>query len=121
MTQNTNQLIQEAMESYYEYVAKIEGGCNSIVELLKADEVEKAMHGIRDLSDGLVWLLEVERHLEGHSYKIDSPISQITPLFQKINEAIETNNLEAVINLFEAEFNPLFLNAKQWQFEEVIS
>ena len=121
MTQNTNQLIQEVMESYYEYVAKIDAGCNSIVELLKADEVERAMHGIRDLSDGLVWLLEVEHLLEGHSYKIDSPISKITPLFQKINVAIETNKLEAVINLFETKFNPIFLNAEKRKFEEIVS
>lgn len=121
MTQNVEQLIQDTMESYYEYVVKIEGGCNSIIDSLKANEQQTAMRGIVALSEGLVWLFDTETLLQGHSYKIDSPVAQITPLFEKLNAAIEANNFEEVTNLLELELKPLFANAKQWKFEETIS
>lgn len=121
MTQNVEQLIQETIESYYEYVAKIEGGCNSIIDSLKNNEQQIAMRSIVTLSEGLIWLLDTENLLQGNSYKIDSPVAQITPLFEKLNTAIEEHNFEKVTNLLEFEFKPLFSNAQQWKFEEVIN
>lgn len=121
MTQNTKQLIQETMESYYEYVRKIEGGCTTITHFLKANELNEGMQGIVDLSSGLLWLLEVEERLQELSYKIDSPLRQVASLFEKINEAIEVNNMEDVINLLEIDLRPLFGNAREWRFEKAVS
>lgn len=121
MTQNTEQLIQETMASYYEYVVKVEGGCTNIAQSFKEKDFNTGLQGIVDLSGGLVWLLEVEERLQEHSYKINSPVGQVAPLFEKMNNAIEASNFDEVIHLLEVELRPLFSNAKDWRFEEVVS
>lgn len=121
MTQNVKQLIEETMESYYEYVVKIEGGCASIAESLKQNDQQAALQGIVDLSEGLIWLIEAEKLLEIHSYHIASPVAKVIPLFAKINKAIETNAFEQLNVLLEDELSPLFKNASEWKFEEVVS
>lgn len=121
MTQNLEQLIEETKESYYEYVLKIENGCSVIVEAFKEQDINSALKGIVQLSEGLTWLIEAEELLEVHSYKIESPISQVSPLFSKINNAIEVNNFDEVNKLLEDDLKPLFKNSVEWKFEKVIS
>lgn len=119
MTQDVQQLVQETMESYYEYIAKLQGGCEAIIVSLKAGDTASGLQGIIDLSEGLVWLLETEQLLALHAYKIDSPVSTVSPLFGKVNDAIEATDFAAVITLLEDEIKPLFTNVNEWKFEEI--
>ncbi|OCS89634.1 hypothetical protein [Caryophanon latum] len=121
MAENIVALIEDTKVSYYEYVVKIEDGCTRIVAALKADQLAEGLRGIVDLSEGLSWLIEAETLLKGQSLHINSPISSVVPLFEKINVAIEATNYNEVISLIEDELKPLFKNAADWQFEEVIS
>lgn len=119
MTQNVEQLVQETMESYYEYISKLQGGCEAIVVSLKEGDTASGLQGIIDLSEGLVWLLDAEQLLALHSYKIDSPVGNVSPLFGKVNDAIEASDFASVITLLEDEIKPLFNNAANWKFEEI--
>ncbi|MEK4698586.1 hypothetical protein MKX47_03265 [Solibacillus sp. FSL R7-0668] len=119
MTQNVEQLVQETKESYYAYIVKVQGGCEAIIASLKAGDNASGLQGIIDLSEGLAWLLDAEQLLSIHSYKIDSPIASVSPLFGKMNDAIEANDFATVIALLEDEVKPLFTNAAEWKFEEI--
>lgn len=119
MTQNVEQLVQETMESYYGYIAKLQVGCEAIIVSLKEGDTTSGLQGIIDLSEGLVWLLDAEQLLAIHSYKIDSPVGTVSPLFSKINDAIKAKDFAKVIILLEDEINPLFNNTADWKFEEI--
>ena len=108
---NINLLVSETMESYYDYVTKLEAGCVAIVHSFKNDVLPEALQGVINLSEGLSWLLEAEKLLEVHSFKIESPIQQISPLFSKISSSIEDNHFDEVVRLIESELMPLFKNA----------
>lgn len=121
MSQNTEQLIEETMHSYYEYIVKIEGGCAVIADAFQANDIATGVQGIQALSEGLTWVLETEGLLQEHSYSINSPVTKVVPLFKKINAALETGDFIAVSTLLNDELKPLFNNANEWKFEEVIS
>lgn len=114
------QLIEETMESYYEYVSKVEDGCQIIANLIKEDDVPAAMRAIVDLSEGLFWLSKVEQQLLNQSYKITSNVQYASSLYRGINAALEVKNYQVVALQFEKELKPLFVDAKSWAFEKVI-
>ncbi|MER1984464.1 MAG: hypothetical protein ABS948_01100 [Solibacillus sp.] len=121
MTQDIKALVQETIESYYEYVTKIQGGCAVIAQAFKQNDTQAGLEGIVNLSEGLTWLFETEKLLAEQSYKIDSPVAQVVPLFIKMNAAIEANAHEDLVALLEDELSPLFKNASEWKFEEIVS
>ena len=121
MTQNTTQLIEETMQSYYDYVLKIENGCSVIAKAFLKKDIQIGMAGVQSLSEGLTWLLEVESLMQAHSYRIENPIGKVVPLFEKINEALVAEDFQLVGTLMDEELKPLFKNVAEWKFEEVIS
>lgn len=121
MTQNVEQLVQGTMESYYEYVVKIGGGCATIANAFENNDVQAGVQGIRAFSEGLSWLVEAENLLQLQSYQIGSPISQVIALFEKVNDALQATEYQEVGRLFKEEVQPLFKQANEWKFEEVIS
>ena len=114
-------LIKETTVSYYSYVTNLDTGTGIIVQLFKQNEIEAALHSLSALSEGLVWLLEVEQLLAAHSYRTNSPISEVLPLFQKIKEAMDNQSYTLVSEILEEEFQPLFRKASDWKFELVTS
>jgi hypothetical protein len=121
MTTNKNQLIEEIKESYHDYALKLEGGVMNIVNSLKSNNTQEGIAGIQALSEGITWMLDTESLLEAHSFKSNSPIQTISPLFEKINAALAVENFEQVSELLEIELLPMLKDAKDWTFEEVIS
>ena len=121
MAENIEQLVEDTIESYYDYIVKIESGCTTIATSFKRDDIATGLQGIVNLSEGLSWLIEAENLLEGQSLKIDSPIATVVPLFEKVNTAIEASDYTAVVALIEDELKPLFKDASSWKFEQVIS
>lgn len=121
MAQTITQLVEDTKASYYDYVVKVEGGCTTITTAFKSGDFANGLQGIVDLSEGLSWLIEVENLLKEQSFQIDSPISSVVPLFEKLNTAIATTNYDVVIALLEDELKPLFKHAAEWKFEKVIS
>lgn len=121
MLQNIDLLVQETMESYYEYVLKIEGGCLIIANAFENMDVQIGIQGVQTFSEGLSWLLEAESLLQMQSYQIASPISQIAVLFEKINDALEAHKYQEVGFLFKEEMQPLFKKASEWKFSKIMS
>lgn len=121
MSINIEQLVNETVESYYDYALKLEGGCNYIINAFQSGNVAEATASIQALGEGLAWMVDAEGLLALHSLEINSPIQQITPLFEKINNALAAENFEVVTSLFDQELKPLFKNVQDWQFTEVIS
>lgn len=121
MSTNLMQLISETKQSYYEYALKLEGGCEVIINAFRSGDISTGINGIQSLSEGLAWMIDAESLLEIHSYKIESPINKITPLFERLNAALASENFEVVSSLLEDELKPVFKGAENWVFEEIIS
>jgi len=121
MTQNVGQLIEETMHSYYEYIVKIESGCTVIAKAFETGDIATGVQGIQAFSEGLSWLVEIENLMQLHSYRINSPVGKVIPLFEKINVALEAGDFATVSVLFENKLKPLFQNASEWKFEKAVS
>lgn len=121
MTQNVRELIEDTMQSYYEYIVKIEDGCAVISKAFIKKDIQTGVSNLQFLSEGLSWLIEAENLMLMHSYQIESPIKQAIDLFKKINTAISTEDFKQVGKLLENELKPLFKNASEWKFTELIS
>lgn len=115
------QLIEETMQSYYEYIVKIEDGCQVIYDLIEEDDIQAAMRLIADVSEGLAWLTDVEQLLQHQSFTIESNVQKANALYRGINAALEVKNYKVVALQFLKEIKPLFAQAPTWQFQQSYS
>lgn len=115
------QLIEETMQSYYEYIVKVEDGCQVIFNLVDEGDIQAALRLIVDLSEGLAWLTEVELLLQQQSYNIESNVQKANALYRGINAALKMKNYKVVALQFLNEIKPLFAQAPTWQFEKTYS
>ena len=112
------QLIEETMQSYYDYIVKIEDGCQVIFDLIDEGDIRAAMRMIIDLSEGLAWLTEVEQLLQHQLFGIESNVQKANTLYRGINAALEMENYKVVALQFINDVKPLFTEAKTWRFEK---
>ncbi|RUL54207.1 hypothetical protein [Lysinibacillus antri] len=119
--EDTKQLILQTQESYYAYIKQVASGCKTIVDLLNDGDIGNAMLALSHLSEGLVWLTNVEKLMEHHSFKIESDVQKAERLYQSIIHALETKNYEVVAEILETELHPLFVELDQLRFEEIIN
>ena len=120
MTQNVNEIIEDTMKSYYEYIVKIENGCTVISNAFIKKDFQTGVINLQFLSEGLSWLIEAENLMLIHSYQIESPIKQAIDLFKRINSAISNEDFEQVGKVLENELKPLFKNASDWKFTKFV-
>lgn len=103
-----DQIVLETMESYNNYVGQIIKGSNKIADDLRTGNVENALSMIKDFSEGLVWIIEVNQKLKEFGKDINLNISEIQEFFVEINEGLENKDFVLVADLFEYEIAPFF-------------
>lgn len=114
-----NELMQETQKTYYEYVLRIEQGCQQIANMFRIGQQAEALQTIIDLSEGMGWLVAVEQHMAEQNYKINSQTKDALEMLNEVNEALEIGDFVTVADLFEYEIAPMFASASEWIFEKV--
>lgn len=114
-----NELLQETQHSYYDYVVKIEGGCQQISNNLRTGKQVEAFEMIADLSEGVEWLITVEKHMLEKHYRINSCLNEMIDMLKEVSQALEIGDSVTVADLFEYEIAPMFMSASEWTFEKI--
>lgn len=113
------QMLIEVQQTYYDYVAKIQGSSQMIANLLKVNELEHAFQLITDLSEGITWIVTVEQHMLENNYIINSRTPEVIEQLYYLNELIERKDIDNLSQLFEHKLARLFENSSEWIFEKV--
>ena len=106
--ENINQLVEDVLNSFNEYVSKVPNGISQIIKNLRNGNTDVAMELILQLIEGIQWLNEVNLLLEQN----DSPIKMDKDILNKflveINEGLELNDINLVSDVLEYEMKPFF-------------
>lgn len=108
--------LQDLKDTYYEYIGKVGSGCLTVANLIRAGHYQDAFQGIIDFAEGMQWAITVEASLQEQGYVINSRIAEASELLTDVNEALETQDMITVADLFEYEIHPLFSSASEWIF-----
>lgn len=111
-----SEIIIETQNSYYDYIVKVSSGCQFIADKIREGNLPIAISFITDISEGLSWLLEVEKHMKDNMFEIESATVNAKEFFTEINEAMERQDYVLIADLFEYEIKPIFLDAENWSF-----
>lgn len=113
-----NEII-ETQKIYYDYVTKIQKGCQVISDSLREGKLNVAIESIIDFSEGLRWLLSVEDSMMNNQYKIESSINDASKYLNEINNALEQQDFVLVADLFEYEIKSIFKDTEKWVFIKI--
>ncbi len=114
-----SELMQETQQSYYEYVVRIENGCQQIANMLRVGQQTEALQTIIDLSEGMGWLMTVEQYMMEQGYKINSRTNEALDMLNDVNYALEISDFVTVADLFEYEIAPIFSSSSEWIFDKL--
>lgn len=114
-----NELLVETQQSYYDYVVKLQDGCQQIANSLRAGEQSQAYQMIANLSEGIEWMITVEKYMFDNFFCINSRLKEVIDKLSDLNVALEANDFMEAANLFEKEIGPLFVSASEWTFERM--
>lgn len=112
--------INELKESYYEYIAKVPQGLQTIVNLLVNNEMEQAFISIANLAEGLEFLLKVEQALKEQNLQINSRIEEVVEIYNDLNNSLVNEDYILLKDLVEYELIPVFSSASEWTFQEEV-
>jgi len=114
-----NELLIETQQSYYDYVVKLQDGCQQIANSLRAGEQSQAYQMIANLSEGIEWMITVEKYMFDNFFRINSRLKEVIDKLSDLNVALEVNDFMEAANLFEKEICPMFVSASEWTFEKM--
>lgn len=101
-------LINETLESYKDYLEKLPKGCLGIAELIRTNQLPEALNGILNFSNGVTWLTEAAGLLNSNGVSIELEIEMIHDYLNEVNDALAIQDYTLVADLFEYEFAPFF-------------
>lgn len=110
----------ETQNSYYEYIYQVSNGCQYIADVIRKGDFPAAISNIIDLSEGLMWLMEVEKLMKENNYNIESATKMATDYLAEVNEALMRDDYVSVADLFEYEIKPIFGSTETWRFKKVV-
>lgn len=104
------QVIKETIVSFNEYIEKIPNGVQYIAEQLRNNYVEEAYLAINDFTEGVDWLVQVNRALDEYGFTLDMEFPKLQSHLLQINSGLLQEEYGVVADLFEYEIKPLFQN-----------
>lgn len=102
------QLINETVESYNEYLGNLPKGCTAISDKIRQNNMSDALNEILNFSQGISWLTEVGVMLRLQNIDVQLDVSPIQEFLSEINDALAIQDYTLVADLFEYELAPFF-------------
>ena len=103
-----NQLIEDVLISYNEYINKIPNGIDNIIREFRNGNMDVAMELILQFTEGIQWLNEVNILLEQNGFKIKIDRDTLNNFLVEISDGIESNDHNLVSDILEYEVKPFF-------------
>lgn len=96
----------EIISTYNQYITNIAPGSLKIAEHLRKDEIQQALHLILKFSEGMDWILQVNRILKDNNFTTSLSIEQVQNYLHEINTGLEKLDYVLVADMFEYEIAP---------------
>ena len=103
-----DEIQKDIIESYNNYILNIPNGCQEIVNHIRENKMQKALGMILDFSEGVNWLVEVNRILKSQGISKLLEVEKIHDFLEEINNGLEIHDFLLVADLFEYEIKPFF-------------
>lgn len=103
-----NELLKESFESYCDYMAKMPNGCQQISDYLREDRIMEAGQIIAQFTEGLIWLVDMNKLLLSNNTVEPLQEEQISEFLNEINSGLEIQDFVIVADMFEYEIKPFF-------------
>lgn len=103
-----DEMVKESFESYCEYMAKMPNGCQQIADFLREDRLAEAGQIIAQFTEGLNWLVDMNKLLNAHNAVVPLQEEQIAEFLNEINNGLEIQDFVIVADMFEYEIKPFF-------------
>ncbi|MER2169953.1 MAG: hypothetical protein ABS938_04875 [Psychrobacillus psychrodurans] len=103
-----DQLLNETIDTFNEYIQKVPTGSTVIAELLREDRIIEALNNIKNFTEGTLWLVDANELFKQNNVNSDLDISKINEYLIEINEGLALQDYSLVADLFEYEIAPFF-------------
>lgn len=103
-----NEMVKESFESYRDYMRKMPNGCQQIADYLREDRIMEAGRIIAQFTEGLIWLVDMNKLLTPHNIVASLQEEQIFEFLNEINSGLEIQDFVIVADMFEYEIKPFF-------------
>ncbi|MFU8646605.1 hypothetical protein ACNA06_04660 [Lysinibacillus sp. RSDA_15] len=104
------EVVKESLEMYVEYVRNLPRACLHISNLIKEEGLISAINLIRQFSEGMSWVIDMNTLLSTHNAVKPLDIVEIQGFLTEITEAFEAQDYVLMSDLFEYELSPYFEN-----------
>ncbi|WP_431029183.1 hypothetical protein [Lysinibacillus sp. LZ02] len=101
-------ILNETIFSFNEYIEKLPGGCMMIANTLRDDRIAEALTHIRDFSEGAGWIIEASGLLQENNVSITFDMTKIIDYLEEINNGLSIGDYNLVADIFEYEIVPFF-------------
>jgi len=108
-----DEMVKESLESYLGYIERIPGGCQQIVDYLREDRILEAGRMIAQFSEGLIWLVDMNKLLLPYNVIELLQEQKIYEFLNEVNKGLEIQDFVLVADMFEYEIKPFF--EEQWE------
>ena len=98
----------EIQETYNEYLGKMVGGCDSLAELFRNQEITDALELLKQFIEGVNWLTTINEKLKIMGLNGDFDFNSINEQLNLINSGLEILDFTLVADIFEYELVPFF-------------
>ncbi|MGE7944141.1 hypothetical protein ACQKNB_18860 [Lysinibacillus xylanilyticus] len=103
-----NDILNETIISFNEYIGKLPEGCMLIANDLRDDRIAEALSHICDFSEGASWIVEASRLLKENNVSITFDMEKIIEYLAEINDGLSIGDYNLVADIFEYEIVPFF-------------
>lgn len=110
--------IKEIVLSFNEYIKKIPNGAKFIADNLREENFNDALFAIKDFSEGLLWLSEVQELLKLNNVSSNLNVNQLHEFLNEVNSGLEIQDFVIVADMFEYEIAPYFEEVNSIEYME---
>ena len=95
------ELLLETIQSYNTYLSKIPSGVENIAELLRTDKLSEAGVEIKNFSEGISWMIELQTIFKRVGIEAELPVEEIIEFLEEINVGLDKQDFVLVADMFE--------------------
>lgn len=109
--------LESLKESYYEYIAKIPAGLQTILRLLEQQQYEHVFHSLVNLAEGVEALYLIEQTFVEQGHETNSRLHEAITEMQNINISLERKMYSDLTPAIQS-LHTIFESATEWTFSK---
>lgn len=99
---------QSVLEDYESYLSKLPIGLEQLVQAFREGRQEEAFNSLKDLSEGITWLVNASDYLKVSGIKVEFDVTKVKDALNEINDALTAGDFLLVADILEYELYEYF-------------